>query len=212
MPFADPRWNRRLLCGALWAASHIFHLTLPVQAATDAVWSTEELSRLKAGEALVRVTVAASPADGDVRGVIDIPAPAALVWSVLYDCAGAPSFMESLKRCAVLEQGPEGAWDVREHVVQWTSFLPEMRSVFRSEYRLNRSIRFQRTQGDLAHLEGAWQLQPLSGGTATRLTYEVRVGFSVLVPGMLVRSALEKDVPEFLGVLRREVMRRSASR
>ena len=206
------RWRRTLYCSALLAISQILGFAAQVQAAAGAGWSTEVLSRLKAGEALVHVTAAASPADGDVRGAIDIPAPAASVWLVLYDCAGAPSFMENLKRCAVLEQGPSGVWDVREHVVQWTSFLPEVRSVFRSDYTLNQSIRFKRTAGDLAYLEGSWQLQPLPGGKATRLFYEVRVGLNSFVPGLLVRSALEKDVPEFLGVLRQEVMRRSVNR
>ena len=208
---------QRLLCSTRLelarCAAVVFTVILvadPAMAAT--VWSPEEMTRLKAGEAIARVTEAPSPADGDVRGAIDIAAPAASVWAVLYDCAGAPSFMENLKSCSVMEQGPGGSWDVRKHVVQWTVFLPEVQSVFRSDYVKNKSIQFKRAGGDLSFLEGSWQLEPLAGGAKTRINYEARVGFSAMVPGMLVRNALMKDIPHFLSVLRDEVMRRSVVR
>ena len=108
----------------------------------------------------------------------------------------------------MIEQGAGGTWDIREHVVQWMSFLPQVRSEFRSDYVKNQSIHFKRTGGDLAFLEGSWQLEPLVGGKATRVHYEALVGFSTLVPGMLVHNALMTDIPHLLGVIRREVMRR----
>jgi len=177
-------------------------------AAAKTNWSAEELSILRGGTAIVSVTPADGPADGHVRAAIDVPAPKSAVWAVLFDCAGAPAFMPSLQSCTVMQQGPGGAWDVREHQVQWTSFLPNVRSVFRSEYVTEESIVFSRVEGDLSYLEGAWRLEPLAGGKATRIHYDARVGFSSLVPGFLVRNALLKDIPQFLGVIRQEVLRR----
>jgi uncharacterized membrane protein len=196
---------RAIATGAVIIAAVTFGQ--PARASTN--WSPDELAQLQAGSAVVRVTGAEGPADGDVRGAIDIPAPKSAVWVVLYDCAGAPSFMTSLVSCSVTEQGPGGAWDVREHQVQWTSFLPNVRSVFRSDYVNEKSITFKRAGGDLSFLEGEWRLEPLAGGKVTRIHYEARVGFNALVPGFLVRNALIKDIPKFLGVLRQEVLRRS---
>lgn len=195
------------MCAATFLAAII--VSCPALATT--AWSPEEMAQLKSGEAVVRVTEAASPADGEVSGLIEIAAPASEVWAVLVDCAGAPSFMENLKSCTVIEQGPDGAWDVRQHVVQWTKFLPEMRSVFRSDYIKDKSILFARAGGDLSWLEGSWVLEPLAGGAKTRVHYEARVGFSALVPGLLVRNALLKDIPNFLAILRMEVVRRAAA-
>ncbi|MGQ0671928.1 MAG: SRPBCC family protein [Hyphomicrobium sp.] len=168
-----------------------------------------EQTRLSAGEAVVRVNEAPRPADGAIFGAIDIPASPSQVWSVLYDCATAASFMPSLKSCTVLKSSPDQSWDVREHRVEWTSFLPEVRSVFRSEYRRDASIRFARVEGDLTHLDGEWRLEPLAGGRGTRLVYDTRVGFHALVPSFMVRGALTEDIPVFLATIRTEVLRRS---
>ena len=195
---------------AMCAATFLAAMTVSVPVLATTAWSPEELALMKSGEAVVRVTKAASPADGDVRGAIEIVAPATAVWAVLVDCAGAPSFMENLKSCSIIEQGPDGAWDVRQHVVQWTMFLPELRSVFRSDYIKDKSIHFALAGGDLSYLEGSWVLEPLVGGAKTRVHYEARVGFSALVPGLLVRNALMKDIPNFLTILREEVLRRHA--
>jgi uncharacterized membrane protein len=173
-------------------------------------WSADEITELSKGNAVVRVVEIDGPADGEVRGAIDIPAPKSAVWNVLFDCAGAPGFMKSLQSCTVLEEGPGGAWDVREHQVKWTSFLPNVRSVFRSEYVKEQAISFTRAGGDLQFLEGEWRLEPLAGGAVTRIHYEARVAFNALVPGFLVRNALTNDIPQFLGVIRAEVQRRSA--
>ncbi len=176
----------------------------PVAATPDAA------ARLARGEAVVQISPADSPADGEIAAVIDILATPDRVWSVLFDCAGAPSFMDNLKQCRVVDQDPAGAWDVREHLVQWTSFLPQVRSVFRSDYVLNTSIRFKRVEGDLAFLAGEWRLEPMAGGAKTRLRYNARVGFHALVPAFMVRDALEADIPQFLGKIRDEVMRTAA--
>lgn len=174
----------------------------PVAATPDAA------ARLERGEVVVQISTADSPADGEINAAIDIPAEPSRVWAVLFDCARAPAFMENLKSCTVIERGPKEAWDVREHLVQWTSFLPQVRSVFRSDYVRNTSIRFERVEGDLAFLAGEWRLEPVAGGAKTRVHYNARVGFHALVPSFMVRGALEADIPHFLTTIRAEVLRR----
>lgn len=166
--------------------------------------------RLASGQPIVRVTGADGPIDGQVDAVIEIAAPASAVFSALTECARAPEVFPTLKSCRVLEADPGRAWDVREHkVASWASFLPDMSTVFRSEYQTDRRISFRLLSGDLQHLDGEWRLEPLAGGAATRVTYRARVGFHPLVPGFLVRQSLKSDVPKFLDTIRRESLRRA---
>ncbi len=169
----------------------------------------QELAQLVTGAAIVRVGPAAAPADGQIDAAIEISAPSEADWNVLFDCAGAPAFMENLESCSVLEADLTQAWDVREHRVRWMSFLPQVRSVFRSEYRHEESITFKRVKGDLTYLDGRWRLEPIDAGTKTRVVYHVLVGFHAQVPSFLVRGALERDIPHFLERVRDEVLRRA---
>ena len=160
--------------------------------------SDDESAMLTSGQPIVRVAPAEAPADGHVMAAIDIAAPRERVWQVLSDCAQAPAIMPNLTYCAVLETGPGGMWDIREHRVTWIKLLPEIRTQFRSDYVKDKSIRFQLIGGDMRALDGEWQLAPLRGGVATRLTYNARVGFGALIPGFVIRNALATDVPGFL--------------
>jgi ribosome-associated toxin RatA of RatAB toxin-antitoxin module len=166
--------------------------------------SGEQLARLKAGDALVSVEEDTGGADGHIEAAIEIPASPHQVWQVMTDCARAPKFVAGLKSCRILEQEPAGKWDIREHRSQWMSMMPETISVFRSDYTLDKEIRFQRVSGTLKFLQGSWRLQPLNDGTRTRLRYSVRIGVSAPVPGFMIRSALEADVPKLLKALRTE--------
>lgn len=176
--------------------------------AVGADWTEAELARLRAGDPLARVGGAAAPADAEVSGAIDVQAPPSSVYAVLYDCEGAPRFMPNLKSCAVVEIGPGGHWDIREHIVEWGILVPSVRSRFRSDYVKNQSIRFARTGGDLSYLKGEWRLEPLANGQATRVFYHSEVGLSTFIPGMLVRDALMTDIPNQLKILRAEVLKR----
>jgi ribosome-associated toxin RatA of RatAB toxin-antitoxin module len=166
------------------------------------------LANLEPDGPSVRVTAAEGPIDGQVNATMIIPAPAAAVYSALTECVRAPEVFPSLKSCRVIEADPGRSWDIREHkVASWASFLPDMSTVFRSDYVLNRSISFRLLSGDLQHLDGAWLLEPVNGGT--RVTYEARVGFHALVPSFLVRQSLADDVPKFMAAIRDESMRRA---
>ncbi len=183
---------------------------MAVRPAPASAFAPEDKARLEAGEPIVRVTPAEGPIDGQVDAMMDIPAPAAAVYSALTECANAPEVFPSLKSCRVMQAGPSQAWDVREHkVASWASFLPDMSTVFRSDYEPDRRIAFRLISGDLQHLEGEWRLEPIAGGAATRVTYRARVGFHALVPGFLVRQSLAADVPKFLAAIRAESVRRA---
>lgn len=191
--------NEYLHRTALALAFFVLHCASPVGAMPLA---SEDVQRLAAGETIIRVEPADSPADGHVTAAIDIAAPVARVWQILFECANAPLILPNLTFCGVLEIGPGHAWDVREHRVRWLSMMPEIRSKFRSEYVVGQSIRFTRVGGDMRALDGEWRLTPLAGGRATQLTYDATVGFGALIPSFMIRNSLEKDVPGFLAAIR----------
>ena len=181
-------------------------LTFPANAQVTLDKST--LARLQTGAAVVDVRPDPEGASGLVQAVIDIPAPPKRVWEVMLDCAHSKRAIAALISCRVLEQGADGRFDVREHVVQWLWPLPSVRSVFRSDYKPYEHIAFKRIEGDLALLEGEWCLVPFNDGRATRLFYRARMTPGWVVPDAIARAAIESDVPKTLAALRQEALRR----
>ena len=194
---------------SLWVAGLFVLLLapLPARALTPA-----DLATLEKGLPVVAVAPVDGAIDGEVTAAIDIPAPPSAVWSTLTECAKANTFLPNMKKCTILEGDKAAGADVREHrVASWASFLPDLQSVFRSEYETERRIAFQQIKGDLEHMDGEWRLEPKNGGKGTRVTYRARVGFHPLVPGFLVRNSLASDVPVFLTTIRDEAVRRAAA-
>jgi len=140
-------------------------------------------------------------ASGEVSASIEINASPTRVWAVLIDCAAAPRLMVNVRSCRVLSHDPAGRWDVREQITN-ASLLPAVRTVLRSDYDYPRSVRFHRIDGDFKVLEGRWLLEPLDGGTRTRVTYESRMTAPFAAPGFMVRAVLRKDLPRALINLR----------
>ncbi len=174
-------------------------------AAADAVaLDRDQVRRLHAGEVLISVTPDPEGATGLVAATIDIAAPPSAVWAIMLDCERSKRMIASLTSCRVMSQTQDSRSDVREHVVQWIWPLPPVRSVFKSQYTPHQTIAFERVEGDLAYLKGSWTLEPLREGAATRLSYSARISPGWPIPGPLVRSAIEADVPKTLMALRRE--------
>ena len=156
-------------------------------------------------EPTVSVVPDTDGAGGRVDAKIRIAAPPADVWRAMLDCKVSERIVSGLTYCRVLKQDPNGAWDVREHRVTWSSLFPSVRNVFRSDYERHAVIRFARIEGDLRKLKGTWRLQPLAGEKATLVTYMAEIDPGVPVPGVLLRAAIESDVRKVLVALQREV-------
>ena len=187
---------RSLLAGATFALMLSPANALDLDAAA--------LAKLKAGDTVTKFTAdPAQSAAGLLEAVIDIPAPREAVWKVLVDCDGSTKVFSGLKTCKVLKTEPGGKVDIREHVISWSSLLPNVRSVFRSQYDPPNSITFNRTEGDLKELKGEWRLEALPDGVTTRLHYAARIVVGIPVPSPLVRVALENDMPKSLKAIRK---------
>jgi hypothetical protein len=118
------------------------------------------------------------------------------------DCAQALEFVPHLELCRVLESARDGSWQLVEHAVDFSWYLPRIDYVFRAEYEPFHRIRFAHVRGDLRENRGVWELQPAGDGSATILTYRVHIVPRNFVPSWVVRSSLRRDLPLMLRALR----------
>ncbi|MFM7085328.1 MAG: type II toxin-antitoxin system RatA family toxin [Hyphomicrobium sp.] len=203
---------REILHKLMFTGTAVGLCSLCVFAPKTWAMTPDMVAKLTAGESIVSVKPSQSPADGEVRATIDVPAPAPVIYGALTECERAPEVFPSVKSCRVLELGPGATWDVRTHTIaSWASFLPDMSIVFRSNYTKNVHITFKLVSGDLEYLEGEWVLEPLPDTAVTRVYYRASVGFHPLIPAFLVRQSLQKDVPRFLASIKEEAVRRVAN-
>lgn len=166
--------------------------------------------RLATGEVLISVGPDETGSAALIDAVIDVPVPPRSLWTTMLDCERMKRVVEGLESCKVLERDPKGRWDVREHVINWGWLVPNIRSVFRSEFTGVEKIAFRRLEGDLTALEGHWLLKSLDRGKKTRLFYKNKIAMSLPLPAFVVRNALEADIPKTLRQLRVEAIQASA--
>jgi len=153
-----------------------------------------------------RATAASAAA---VSASMDIAAPPSVVWSTLTDCRGATRFMPKLLSCRILESGPGGRWEIREHRLRGGLFKAEMRNVFRADFVPPSRLSFHRVAGDWKKSEGEWRITPLDGGRGAHVAYRTEVAIDGPVPVSWVRSAVAKGMPESMLALRREAVARN---
>ena len=179
---------------------------LLILAAGPAVAEAEWSERLRAGDIPVEAHADAKGRGGMVRAAIDIPAPAALIWRTILDCDRAARMTPGVKRCRVISRAADGRSEIREHLVKWGFFLPTLRSTSRVDYEPGRLIRVTCIAGDIRAGEGSWTLQPIEGGRATRVTYEMWAAAPFAVPIPVLSGLMRRDVPDALRALKREVL------
>ena len=166
----------------------------PAQAATE--WETRENG----------IAIEAHADDrgrGMVRASVDIAAPPAVVFRIILDCDRAARMSPGVKSCRVVSRAPDGT-EIREHTVRWSFFLPTLHSTSRVTLTPDREIRFTCIGGDIRACDGSWKLEPLDGGTRTRVTYDMWATSPFAVPAGMISSMMRRDVPSSLKALRRE--------
>jgi len=137
----------------------------------------------------------------EVFGAIDIDASLAQIWEIMKNCDKQLQIIENMTKCRVENKDDSAGWDERLQVLNIGFLLPRVKSRFRSEYSPYREIKISRIGGDLAILDGLWNLTTLQGGQ-TRVTYRARLKPKLPVPRKLMRKATAKDMPKVLRNLR----------
>jgi hypothetical protein len=161
---------------------------------------------LAAGQPYSEVTAAGGGA-GLIHAAIEVPAPPKVVWGVMNDCRYIRLMITTTVSCRIIQGDAErGGWDIRETVTRGGLFIPSIHNVYRSEYQPYTLIRFKKAGGNLKVEEGFWRLEPLNGGTGTRVIYENLVAADILAPASLVREGMRRDTGKVMANLRRVTM------
>ena len=135
-----------------------------------------------------------------VKAVIEIEANPAAVWAVITDCARAPKVIPHLESCRIVEKGPSGSWDVREHIIN-PPFLPRIRTLVRNDFTQHRRLAFKLQSGDMRISDGAWLLKLVNG--RTRLSYEALIAPKYAAPQFIISRAIAQDFPAMLRAIQR---------
>ena len=140
---------------------------------------------------------------GVVRASVDIDAPPGVVFRIILDCGRAARMSPGVKSCRVVSRAADGT-EIREHTVKWGFFLPTLRSTSRVTLEPDREIRFTCIGGDIRACDGSWRLEPLDGGSRTRVAYDMWATAPFAVPAGMISGMMRRDVPQSLRALRRE--------
>jgi carbon monoxide dehydrogenase subunit G len=183
-------WRKALLAIALIATGAV-----PARALLP-----DDTAALAAGEPVVTVDTAGKTVQ--MSGSIDVPAPPKTVWAAIYDCAATSRLLVGLESCRVLKQGPDGLWDVREHVFSFL-WLVKIRNVVRTDYEPPKRMQFEETEdGQLDKLKGEVRLDALPDG-GTRLVFRASLAADLGPFNFMLRGTLRHDITTALRNVRK---------
>ena len=135
---------------------------------------------------------------------IEIDATPEQVMAVIEDFASYPSFLPEIEQSTVVSSG-EGTWDVSFTVKIVRKFSYTLRLVQESPLR----VRWTQVEGAFKTNNGGWDLEPLDGGTRTRALYNVELQVGMFVPGNILRSLVERSMPDTVQRFKAEAERRA---
>ncbi len=132
--------------------------------------------------------------------VIDVP-PSVLM-GVICDFGAYPRFLPDMEDATVLRSEPASSpkrWTVRYAI----------RIIRRVEYTLDHvregdtRLRWALVEGAFKSNNGSWELEPLDGGARTRATYTLEIDLGMFVPGSVLKTLLEQNLPATLEAFKR---------
>lgn len=135
---------------------------------------------------------------------VEIDAPPAQVMAVLTDFASYPSFLPDMSAAEVVRHAGE-VWEVRFRL----RLIRELEYTLQLTRTGDRALRWTLLEGAFKSNEGGWSLAPLDGGARTRADYEIDVSLGLFVPGNILRSLVERSLPETLRAFKAESERRA---
>lgn len=137
------------------------------------------------------------------RRSIDVDVPPAELMRVITDFAGYPRFLTDMEEATVLRSEP-GDWTVKfaVRIIRRIEYTLRLRQL--SETRLRWSL----VEGAFKSNDGGWELDALDGGTRTRATYELSIDLGMFVPGSVLKTLLEHNLPATLEAFKKRAEKR----
>ena len=125
---------------------------------------------------------------------------------VITDFARYPSFLPEMDSCDVL-QVKGNQWDVRFTV----KVVKRIRYTLRLEKVSDRSIRWSLVEGAFKANNGGWDLTPSGDGASIRAAYFIDLQVGMFVPSSIMRTLVERTLPETVTRFKEEAERRRAA-
>jgi ribosome-associated toxin RatA of RatAB toxin-antitoxin module len=131
--------------------------------------------------------------------VVDVP-PSVLM-TVLTDFGAYPLFLPAMEEASVLARSEDGArasWTVRFAI----RIVRRLSYTLRLERDGDLRLRWSLLEGAFRSNDGGWTLEPLDGGSRTRATYEVDLDVGMFVPGSVIKTLVDQDLPRTLAAFK----------
>lgn len=137
------------------------------------------------------------------RTQIEIDATPEQVMAVITDFGSYSRFLPEIEESTVLTHSG-GSWDVEFSVKVVRRFTYTLRLVQESPTRVCWSL----VKGSFKVNNGTWDLSPLDGGSRTLANYSIDLQVGMFVPGNILRSLVERSLPETVVRFKEEAERR----
>ncbi len=152
------------------------------------------------GDIEVGVVLDAAEQSGKARTTVRIHAHRDLVWKLITSCTEALTLVPGLVACDVVETAPDASWQRIRQVLNYSWYVPKLAYEIRADYDQPKTVRMERTAGDLKRLNVSWTLSTDGDDTIAQYVVDLEPGF--WVPHWIVRVALKRDLPQMLRSLR----------
>jgi len=165
----------------------------------------QEWKRLEQGEVLLTDTSVAGP-DGTKRlrgtavAIIDTPPQA--VWETIMDHDRFGEFMPSVDECRIVEDDGRTRVVFYRLQVAWTEITYYLKLHYDPEtWHVDGALDKSRPN-KIADTQVTWDLEPLDGGTRTKLTYSVYLDSGRFMPAFVERFLCKRQLPNVLESVR----------
>lgn len=129
---------------------------------------------------------------------IEIDVPPASLMAVIVDFGRYPEFVPDMARSTVLRH--DGAvWSVAFTLrlirnLEYTLLLEQVDPLH---------LRWSMVEGVFKANNGGWELEPLDEGRRTRATYSIDLDLGMFVPGSVMKTIVEINLPAMLEAFKR---------
>ena len=136
----------------------------------------------------------------------EIDATPDTVMAVITDFDSYASFLPAIEECRIVRTG-EAEWDVRFTI----RVVKRLRYILRLQRTAPLQIRWHLLEGAFKVNSGGWDLKPLDGGKRTHASYFIDLQVGMFVPSSIMRTAVERSLPDTISCFKNEAERRVAT-
>ncbi len=148
--------------------------------------------------------------DIDIVAFVDVPADAAVAWSVLTDYNKLAEFVPDMHVSRVISKPGEVPHVYQKGDKTWLLIGMPLEMVFRMDETPSSRIKFRLVSGNIKKMFGEWLI--VQKGAITRINYRAH-----MEPGLLSLRApgdhllIESDIENMMNAIGKEILRRTSS-